>query len=129
VVFLVVPPCSFVNGYRLFIEHAVSIFRTKVTSTLKIEAVCFSKIRVSTYNTARCHDPEHYNLNSCRHEYLYCRLVESEMYFYICNNEHSYQSGMKNRRTRFLVILYSSRWSNLYTLCVICDCLSCSRRV
>jgi len=44
--------CSLVGGYQHF------------TSTLKMEAGDFSETLVTTYQTARCHNTDDYNLNA-----------------------------------------------------------------
>lgn len=39
-------------------------------SALKIEAVHFSVVAVTTYEAAWCHNPEDYNLHGCYHLFL-----------------------------------------------------------
>jgi hypothetical protein len=53
-------------------EHIASIFKVEgpVSSTLKIEAICFSEASVETQGTTRRHIPEYYTLHNHRCEDL-----------------------------------------------------------
>jgi hypothetical protein len=44
------------------------ITETQLISALKIEAACSSETLVTTYKTARCHNPEEHNLKFDRSE-------------------------------------------------------------
>jgi hypothetical protein len=77
VIFWVVIPCSLVVG-----------FQREVTSTLNMEAIRSSEMLVTTYKTARCHNPQDHNRHLHRRVIVKSRnkTYRSQVYNHILNS-------------------------------------------